>query len=202
MSELFDRVLASPRWFAAFKYVVSGTERYAREIVRAKPGDRVLDIGCGMADVLEHLGDVEYTGFDASERYIAKARAKYGTRGRFVRAPLSEEVDFGAFDIVLATGVIHHLPDDAARTLFRLAKRSVTPGGRLVTLDGCRVPHQPRVERLLLAMDRGRHVRTEAEYVALAKTAFADVRARRLTDLLRIPYTHVVMECFSRPACT
>jgi len=38
----------------------------ARRYVRAWPGARVLDIGCGTARILGDLPAVEYRGFDAS----------------------------------------------------------------------------------------------------------------------------------------
>ena len=49
--------------------------------VRAKPGDKVIDIGCGSAEVLRYLPDVDYIGIDINPDYIAFARRTYGSKG-------------------------------------------------------------------------------------------------------------------------
>ncbi len=58
----------------------------------------------------------------------------------------------------------------------RLARAALRPGGRLVTADGCYLDGQSRIARLLLKMDRGRHVRTEA---GVRRPRFAVVRGPR-----------------------
>jgi hypothetical protein len=57
------------------------------------------------------------------------------------------------------------------------------------------VPGQAWGARLLLALDRGRHVRDQAGYEALAHSAFDHVESGLRHDLVRLPYTHLVMEC-------
>ena len=47
----------------------------------------------------------------------------------------------------------------------------------------------------LLKSDRGKHVRTESEYLALARGAFRQVETFVSADLFRIPYTTLIMEC-------
>ena len=48
--------------------------------VRAKAGDKVIDIGCGPGQILPWLPPVEYIGFDVNPSYIASAQQKYGDR--------------------------------------------------------------------------------------------------------------------------
>ena len=107
------------------------------------------------------------------------------------------EGEQGTFDVVLATGVIHHLDDVQAAALFGLARLALRPAGRLVTFDGCRVPQQSRLARWLLAKDRGKFVRTQEEYLRLASARFANVELDLRHDLLRVPYTHLIMRCFN-----
>ena len=166
----------------------------------ARPANsqRVLDIGCGPAPILESLPrDVEYVGFDPNSAYIDSARARFGARGRFFRSTATREAleDLGKFDVVMAVGVLHHLDDEEAAELFWMAHEALEPGGRLITFDGCYRDGQSRVARMLLDHDRGRHVRTQDEYLALAEGAFSSVSPHLREDLLRVPYTHVILEC-------
>jgi SAM-dependent methyltransferase len=170
---------------------------YAREHVRARPGDRVLDIGCGPAEILGWMPPVDYVGFDLSPEYVASAKKRWGDRGRFYCERVSDaSLDrHRDFDVVVATGVLHHLGDAEAEQLFRLAHAALVPGGRLVTLDGVWVEGQSRIAKMLLARDRGEHVRRKDAYVELASRVFTTVRADVREDLLAFPYTLLVLEC-------
>jgi cyclopropane fatty-acyl-phospholipid synthase-like methyltransferase len=197
-------LLAQARVYSLFARII-GAERgrrlYIERHIRPRAGDRILDIGCGPADILAALPAVEYHGFDLSADYIASARKRFGTRGHFhVEAVNTELVKkYAGFDLVLATGVLHHLTDAEAVDLFRVAQAALKPGGRLVTLDGCFVDGQSAIARHLLKKDRGQFVRNEAAYLALARQVFTSVRSSVTTDLLRIPYTHVILECDRAP---
>jgi len=96
---------------------------------------------------------------------------------------------------VLATAVLHHLDDNHAVSLFELARRALKPGGRLVTYDGCFEAGQPKLARFVVSRDRGQYVRESAEFAKLAAQVFPQVRSFVRHDLLRIPYTHVILQC-------
>jgi SAM-dependent methyltransferase len=194
------KLLAVPfvyRTFGRLTGGVAGRVRFARDHIRARPGQRLLDIGCGPADILPHLPGVDYTGFDASEDYIATAKRVHGDKGQFYAKRVSEETLAGSdkFDVVLAIGLIHHLDDAEAEHLFRLAHGALAPGGRFVTLDCVYTDTQSRAARYIISRDRGEHVRDEKGYLDLAKRVFTKVTPSVYSDLLRIPYTHLILEC-------
>jgi len=173
-----------------------------REFIRPFPGCRILDIGCGTAKMLRHLPpDAAYSGFDLSAEYIRSARLRYGRRATFVHAGVEEATagDMAGggepYDIAIAFGVLHHLDDGAARLLFEGARRALKPSGRLITLDGTRVPGQGALSRYLVSKDRGRNVREPEGYACLGREVFPGVEVTVLDDALRIPYHHAILVC-------
>jgi len=198
-------VLKLPGGYRTFIRAIGGGYRdvYLREYVRPLPSQRILDLGCGTGEVLAHLPAVDYVGIDVDERYIRAARSRFGARGDFRCQSASEVVidEPGSYDIVMANGLLHHLDDVQAGQLLSVARQALKPDGRLTTFDGCFVPGQARLARWLLRLDRGRHVRTRAAYVALAGAVFGNVQSHVRHDLLRVAYTHHIMVCTGTVAC-
>lgn len=197
----FSTILSLPAGYRLFRSMIGGKSAwriYLADYVKPVPGEKILDIGCGPADVLSYLPDVNYTGLDLSADYIRSAKQRFGSRGRFLCDDVglaSIEDEQGSFDLVLAMGVIHHLDDRQAARLFELARRALRPAGRLITYDGCFVPQQSRLARWLLTRDRGKFVRRQEDYLKLASAQFAKVEPYLRHDLLRVPYTHLIMRC-------
>lgn len=197
-------LLSHPRVYSLFRrFVGRNTARtvYARDHLRLEPGQRVLDLGCGPGDILAFLPAVRYVGYDISPEYIERARARFGDRGEFHCRAVDESLPIppASFDVAIAHGLLHHLDDAQARVLFRVARRALKPGGRMVTFDGCHAPEQSAAARLALRLDRGQHVRNREDYERLARAEFEDVKSFLRHDLLRIPYTHLIMECGTAP---
>ena len=195
----FRAVLSNPLVYSLFQTLMgahSGRRFFVEQYVRPTAGMKVLDLGCGPAEILSYLPPVDYWGFDISEPYIARARKRYGGRGRFFCEELDEERLGGlpTFDIVLAIGLLHHLETPAAVHLMKLAARALRPGGRMVTIDPCIDPAQGRVARFLVLKDRGQNVRDRRGYEAIARSAFPHLRAD-VRHKAWIPYTHCLMDC-------
>jgi SAM-dependent methyltransferase len=196
----FSTILSFPAGYRLFSRLVGGDvwRTYMADYVKPVAGEKILDIGCGPADILNYLPGSDYTGFDISPEYIAAAQKRFAGRGRFYCNDVglaTVEQEQGTFNLVLATGVLHHLDDETAGKLFDLARLALRPDGRLVTYDGCYVPDQSKIARWFLSHDRGRFIRTRAEYLGLASARFPRVEAQLRHDLLRIPYTHLIMRC-------
>jgi SAM-dependent methyltransferase len=106
---------------------------------------RVLDVGCGAGGAAcafaEALAPGAVVGFDRDPRLLAIARrraADAGLAGDVVgwscAAVDALPVEPGSADVVWASGVVHHLPDQQAAigTLAALLR----PGGRLALVEG------------------------------------------------------------------
>lgn len=173
-------------------------KRLVRDYIRPKPDAYVIDIGCGTGEILPYLpSGVRYVGFDLSEHYIESARKRYGDRGRFecmdvanFRASENE----GA-DLIIAIGLLHHLDDIQVANLIETAWSKLKVGGRFITLDGTLVPEQSSLARFLILKDRGMNIRSPEAYESLAGRRFTEIRRTVRHDMLRIPYTHCILEC-------
>lgn len=195
-------VLSNPAVYSAFQNLMGAHKSRAKFVsndVRPVSGCAILDIGCGPAEILAYLPEVDYWGFDISQEYVDSASKRFGQRGHF-RCQHLTMADIEAlppFDIVMALGVLHHMDDLAATELFRLGARALKPGGRLLTLDPCLEDGQNPLARILVKNDRGQNVRTRSGYAALAQAVFeaprVEVRHQRW-----IPYTHCFIECIRK----
>jgi ubiquinone/menaquinone biosynthesis C-methylase UbiE len=105
--------------------------------------DRVLDLGCGIGNILIALAErTDFShppvGVDVSpdlirigEREVAKAGLH--DRIRMQVAPATRlPFEDGAFDVVLTSHVLKHLDDEALLTSFREVVRVLRPGGRFL----------------------------------------------------------------------
>ena len=172
--------------------------RLIQNHVQPKVGDKLIDIGCGTAQILQGLPEVEYLGLDTNPTYIAFARRRYGSNGTFVvgdTQSLRGDSRFKDADIVMAIAVLHHLDDQDAVHCIRFAYDALKVSGRFVCLDPCWIPNQRAFSRFVMANDRGRNIRTEQQYRQLAARVFRNVATWVDTNAARIPYVSVVLEC-------
>ncbi len=194
-------VLSHPAAYSALQNLL-GAKRVRKALcadyIRAKAGDVVVDVGCGPADILEHIHvPIRYYGFDLSQPYIDAARAAHGDRGSFRCADITDLPidDFPPCQIAIAIGLLHHLDDDGARRLIGNLQERLAPGGRLITFDCAYWPDQSWPARFLISRDRGQNVRNGEAYHELAAPLFPSVKLTRRDDLLNVPYTHAILEC-------
>ncbi|WP_437944103.1 methyltransferase domain-containing protein [Sorangium sp. So ce281] len=160
-----------------------------------RPGDRVLDIGCGPAYYFDRLPSVDYHGFDTDRRHIAAARARHGDRARFYDEPFGElhARALAPFDRVLMLGLLHHVDDEVASSLLSLVARSIRPSGRVITLDTALWEGQSSLARLIAKNDRGDYIRTPQAFRRLADRSFGRIEERFVGDTLRMPASHFMM---------
>jgi len=192
-------ILSHPKVYSLFQNLMGAEahwKNFAESNIRPSVGMRILDIGCGPCGILRYLPNTEYYGFDISESYISQARLIYGTRGNFFAKNFTEEYleILPKFDVVIASGLLHHLDDGIAVDLLKLVREALQPGGRFLSIDPVFEPGQNPIARLIISNDRGRNVRTCSGYLELVRHAFeicsAEVRHRAW-----IPYTHCYMTC-------
>ena len=99
------------------------------DLLAPKPGERILDLGCGDGALTEKLAAVgcDVVGADASAELVNAARA----RGLDARVMNGEALDFnGEFDAVFSNAALHWMlqPDAVIAGVHQALK----PGGRFV----------------------------------------------------------------------
>jgi demethylmenaquinone methyltransferase/2-methoxy-6-polyprenyl-1,4-benzoquinol methylase/phosphoethanolamine N-methyltransferase len=118
--------------------------RMVIDLAKVKPGDKVLDVGCGTgsltltAKVSAGASGAVY-GIDASPEMIDVARKKAKQSGLDVvfDVGLIEKIPFpnAIFDVVVSRLAIHHLPDELKRQGFTEIFRVLKPGGHFLVAD-------------------------------------------------------------------
>jgi SAM-dependent methyltransferase len=204
-------LLVAPVYRAAQR-AIGGDRAVARvrdEVIRSTSTTEIVDIGCGTADMAEHITFRSYVGFDPNPPYIAQATERLAPLGERVRlfvgsigdADLDGRLPERA-DLAMAIGVLHHLDDDLAHQALVLAARLTGSTGRFTSFDPGFVDGQPRIARFLAGRDRGQHVRTADALCSLVSAHFSDVTVRVHHDILRVPYTHIAVDASNASSIT
>ena len=127
------------------RVVFGGRRRrtYARitALAGARPGDQVLDVGCGGGSLARLLAaavgpDGQVTGVDPSEVAVSYARRR-AAAGCSFRVGVAQDLDLPdrSFDVVTSTLAAHHIPEADRAAAFGEMFRVLRPGGALLVAD-------------------------------------------------------------------
>lgn len=111
-----------------------------------KPGDTVVDLGCGPATQLGLVArlnpDIQFIGVDLSNEMLHKAKAYTREKSlgniQFRQEDITQLQSFpdNSVDAFMSTVVLHHLPDTTAlEQTFTQISRILKPGGGLYLVD-------------------------------------------------------------------
>lgn len=149
-----------------------------------RPGDRVLDLGCGPATLLASIAalnpDAQFIGIDWSAPMVSAGQAALReTTARNVDLRVDDmttlsTVESGSVDVVLSSLAMHHLPDlDQLRRCFEAIARVMAPEARLFIADFGRLKSVKSVDYFVRrAIPKGEPV-LERDYRASLRAAFA-----------------------------
>ena len=114
---------------------VSTSHYYSQQLRRlvgslVTPGCRVLEVGCGLSDLLASLDAREAIGIDISPRMIDHARRRHPSLDLRVADVEHGPLPDGPFDVIVLSDVVGHLVD-IQRALERL-RGLLAPTGRII----------------------------------------------------------------------
>ena len=186
-------------------FAVSGIV-YSRTFVRVArltSVDRVIEIGCGMGEILAAAqrrvrSKKSYLGIDLSYQMILRGRGKV-SKGLatkpvdlMVGSALSLPVSSSLFDVVLLSHVIKYLTDEQLRLALSESARVLKPGGRIVLWEFSPVLI-PLVTRLILKYCRAQRLRSEEELRCVMETVgYGDLKSFRITTPW-LPWSNVAL---------
>jgi trans-aconitate 2-methyltransferase len=153
-------------------------------LVRHAPGMRVVDLGCGTAEltrrVHETLAARETLAIDSSDAMLERARMQEGAGLRVERGNISDFRAHAEFDLVFSNAALHWVPGHDE--LFRRLAEALTPEGQLAVQLPANFNHPSHTvatavaaeEPFRTALDGGRH----RDDVVLAPEAYASLLHR------------------------
>src|SRR5438034_972717 len=117
-----------------------------------RPGQRVLDVGCGtgtLATLIKRLHPgVEVVGLDPDPKALARARRKAERAAVSIQFDqgFSEELPYGAasFDRAFSSLMFHHLAPETKEKTLREVRRVLKPGSSLHIVDLAGPESHPR----------------------------------------------------------
>ncbi|MEU4701326.1 class I SAM-dependent methyltransferase [Nonomuraea dietziae] len=106
-----------------------------------RPGDRVLDVGCGTGYLTRILAPIvgpagRVTGVDASAPMVEHARRRaQGNCSYQVGEGQALDLPDAGFDVVVSSLAVHHIPAAERGAALREMFRVLRPGGRLLIAE-------------------------------------------------------------------
>ena len=158
---------------------------------------KILDIGCGPAQILEHIPKCDYYGYDIDRRSIQYAKKKYYQKNyhfyckKFNKTELKK---LPKFDFIIFFGILHHLSNKEVYEILKLCKKIMKKNSKLLTEDPIFLENQNLIAKFLIKKDRGLNVRKKPEYLALLKNHFKKIK-NKVTHQYFIPYTWITTIC-------
>jgi len=189
------------RWAPYYDFTVNlvtlGKARALRKMTVAqaliKPGDSVLDVGCGTGEVTllakTRAKEGKVYGIDPAPEMIAVARSKAARKKLDVdfRLGVIEALPFpdASLDVVTSSLMMHHLPEELKVRGLAEIYRVLKPGGRLLIADFMR-PTGSFLNHLFIVFTRHQGLKSGVEDLQrlLKNAGFSQIAQLNETILL------------------
>ena len=198
-TSILHNLINNPIIYQAIQKLMSGNsfrKKFLKENVKDK-NLKILEVGCGSAEILKYIPVNEYYGYDIDPRSIQYAKQNHPYENCYFFNKKLEKKDISKlpnFDLILLFGILHHLNDTQAKKILDLCRKKMKKDAKLLILDPIFTSNQNIFARLLIKSDRGLNVRKEDEYLNLFKKNFKNVKSK-ITNQFFVPYTWFTTIC-------
>lgn len=183
--------LKYPRFYDYIQILATGG--FLQVVVRALPkldGKRVLDLGCGTGNLLNHIKPKEYLGVDINKKFIQLAKKKFPDNDFKVLNLVKENLPNNNYDYVFIMNVLHHLSDKQVLGIFRKIKKW-KKAKKLIIVESRPVG---MVGNFLEGMDAGENFRDFADLLPLVRT-FYSISRKKIVKAPFGTYQYQILYC-------
>ena len=130
----------APRYDRRWSFYVDATIHETLRRLDVRPGECVLDVGCGTGILIHEISSrnptVRLAGVDPSSEMLAIARGRVDPSVKLEEA-WAHELPYPptTFDVVVSTNAFHYFRDPHSALMEM--RRVLKPGGRLLITDWC-----------------------------------------------------------------
>jgi ubiquinone/menaquinone biosynthesis C-methylase UbiE len=185
------------KWYdTVFEPVLGHAKRLGLQMYTPKPGQVVLDVGCGTGTQLalyQGLG-CQLAGIDPAPAMVARAEEKLGSSAR-IHFGSATDISYpdASVHLILFSMMLHELSREARAAVLTEARRVLADDGRILVLDyhpgPLTFPRGYAAKPLILAVERmaGRdHFRHCREFLAEGGLPAAVVRHGLLVEVTKV----------------
>ena len=193
------RILAYPRIYNLYQKLIGSNaylERFSKKFINAKECEKILDMGCGTANILPFLGTgIKYWGIDFSQKYIDYASKKYLNQ-TFICGNICEKNNLNDnFDIIISKGVMAGLNDEQLLKMFDVIVALSNKKTKIILSDMNYRNDASFFEKFIQSNERNKELRSKDDYIKLISQKFNIDKMTELHNVYRIPYSRIVFEC-------
>lgn len=134
---------------------------------------KVLDVGCGTGVLANMFSSKCYLGFDIDHESIMQAKHSH-PKYKFIQAnAINPPLGNKKYDLVLISGVIHHLNNSDRNLTFKMIRSHLNRLGKIVMIEAIPPIYSWNIiGQVIRKLDQGHHIHELKDYVRLTKKYF------------------------------
>ncbi|MDZ7832248.1 MAG: class I SAM-dependent methyltransferase [Desulfobacterales bacterium] len=144
-----------------------------QQAINPMKGHRLLDAACGTGILKPCCSPAWYVGIDIDTKRVIEARNQYKTVDFTSSDAAKLAFKENSFDMILASGLFHHVNDQTAYNILAEFNRVLSADGKIIVIEAIWPQHWYNIFGALgRKLDQGNFVRYSWEYESLFKQCF------------------------------